>query len=639
MNKISLMLLLFVALHSTAQPVVNVEGVKQKYPGIGFYTLKQNEHIEIKNSGSKLNIKTTSESSVLLLNDHAVLNSERSIYYYNTFSEISDIDARTWVPDGSRFKQVKVNEIFTRKPAKSGVFYDDFMEKYFYYPSLRPGSVISLKYDEEIFDPHMLPAFYFGGSYPIEEARFSVTFPSSVKLKYLYKGNPDAVKFEEKKGKNETTYTWQSVDVPKFESEDNAPDPTFVVPKVVLYIDEFDNNNVQEKVLPDVKHLYKWYSTLLTDVWKEEHNDTKKLADSLTAGIKGDDAKAKALFYWVQDHIKYIAFEDGLGGFIPRPASEVQRKRYGDCKDKATLLCELLRAAGLNGYRAWIGTRDIDYTYAELPSPQVDNHMITAYNNGSKWYFFDATADQIYFDTPTSMIQGKEALIGINADSFLVMKVPEMEMERNKIKSDYTISISNDTVSGNAVELYTGYVKENVFARLTADGLSKVKENAINGLYIGNNKHHVDTFSYSGLADRDSVLAFRYKFNLMNYVTIADDEMYLNMNLKKPYVDDIIDIGKRKNDRIFDFRFVDENATELSTGKKVAGKLPPDRKYEGKNFGFSIRYENSAGKIIMHRKVYIDTLLLKMNQFKEWNDFIEQLSSAYKETIVLKTTK
>ena len=49
----------------------------------------------------------------------------------------------------------------------------------------------------------------------------------------------------------------------------------------------------------------------------------------------------------LQNNINYVAFEDGLGGFIPRGAASVCDKRYGDCKDKSLLLVTLLRDEGL----------------------------------------------------------------------------------------------------------------------------------------------------------------------------------------------------------------------------------------------------------------------------------------------------
>ena len=86
------------------------------------------------------------------------------------------------------------------------------------------------------------------------------------------------------------------------------------------------------------------------------------------------------------ENIKYIAFEYALGGFIPREANEVFQKKYGDCKDNSSILFKMLEIAGLQGNLTWIGTRKIPYTYEEVPTRAVDNHMILSYENKNNTY-------------------------------------------------------------------------------------------------------------------------------------------------------------------------------------------------------------------------------------------------------------
>src|SRR5690606_29442469 len=95
----------------------------------------------------------------------------------------------------------------------------------------------------------------------------------------------------------------------------------------------------------------------------------------LTESAKTSEEKIKSIYYWVQDNIKYIAFEDGISGFRPDAAQNVLVNRYGDCKGMANLTKEMLKVAGFDARLAWIGTNRIPYTY-ELPSLAVDNHMI-----------------------------------------------------------------------------------------------------------------------------------------------------------------------------------------------------------------------------------------------------------------------
>ena len=76
-----------------------------------------------------------------------------------------------------------------------------------------------------------------------------------------------------------------------------------------------------------VEGLYSWYYSLVENINKEETDPALiKLVEELTKGKESDIEKVKAIYYWTQQNIKYIAFEYALGGFIPREANEVFQK-------------------------------------------------------------------------------------------------------------------------------------------------------------------------------------------------------------------------------------------------------------------------------------------------------------------------
>ena len=91
----------------------------------------------------------------------------------------------------------------------------------------------------------------------------------------------------------------------------------------------------------------------------------------------------------------------------------------------------MLKIAGIKGYLTWIGTRDIPYNYTELPTPFTDNHMILTYKNGGKVYFLDATGQYLPLELPSSFIQGKEALVGIDSTEYEILKVPVIDADVN----------------------------------------------------------------------------------------------------------------------------------------------------------------------------------------------------------------
>src|SRR6202012_5439792 len=134
-----------------------------------------------------------------------------------------------------------------------------------------------------------------------------------------------------------------------------------------------------------------WFYSMVKDVNTSISPEVKKVVDSITAGAKSNIEKVKRIFYWVQDHITYVAYEDSLGGFVPREATLVCSRRFGDCKDMASTLVEMIRAAGLEAHQTWIGTRDIPYSFEDVPSPTSTNHMICTYIENGNYHFLDAT--------------------------------------------------------------------------------------------------------------------------------------------------------------------------------------------------------------------------------------------------------
>jgi hypothetical protein len=64
----------------------------------------------------------------------------------------------------------------------------------------------------------------------------------------------------------------------------------------------------------------------------------------------------QALAKFVQSDIRYVAIELGIGGWQPHPAPEIFTHRYGDCKDKATLLSSMLHEVGVESFFISINT-------------------------------------------------------------------------------------------------------------------------------------------------------------------------------------------------------------------------------------------------------------------------------------------
>jgi hypothetical protein len=88
--------------------------------------------------------------------------------------------------------------------------------------------------------------------------------------------------------------------------------------------------------------------------------------------------KLAALARYAQRDVRYVAIEVGVGGYRPHAPAEAIGKKYGDCKDKAVLLVDLLAAAGIEAYPVLIRLDRFGRIDREFPSPFDFNHAIVA---------------------------------------------------------------------------------------------------------------------------------------------------------------------------------------------------------------------------------------------------------------------
>ena len=392
-----------------------------------LFFLEMTNKVIITQEGWDLDIRSTDVTSMFFITENGARNYNDKSISYSSFSSIEEIKAMTLVPTKRKPQKIPVSEIEEKSVLSGGVFFDDRKEKSFSFPGAIPGSVGFCSYTESVKEPRFLGSFYFNSYLPVEKAFYSISFPESVKVNYILRGETDSdIKFERKSEKGVVTLTWEASEREELEFEDNAPDIRFTAPHVILFIEQIENDGEIKPILNGVEGLYAWYNDLTKDVNSSPDPELNKIVGELIADSKTDEEKVRSIFAWVQSNIKYIAFEDGLGGFVPREATDVFTKRYGDCKDMSSIIYEMLKAADLDASLTWIGTRDIPYSYEEVPTPAVDNHMIASIELGGQRIFLDATDEYVPFGWPTGFIQGKQALVGKGEQGFELVDVQVM---------------------------------------------------------------------------------------------------------------------------------------------------------------------------------------------------------------------
>lgn len=607
----------------------------QDFTNDDYIYLKRHENIKIELSNHKFDIaKHVSEQAQYLTSNKLYFANE--VMHFDSFTSIEDIEAYTYLPKAD--KKVVVDYIETKKEFDNGIFYSDQEAKYFTFPAVTEGAITNLNYTEIIKDPHFLGLFRLGSYVPTKSVQLSIEFPKNVTIGYIdFNTQNIGLNFKKEEMANSNKYTWTVENLQGFQGEEDSESSLYYVPHIIVYIKSYEEDGKVHNVLSETKDLYQWYVSL---IHKIDTNDLKMvydIADKLTKNIKSKREKAEIIFNWVQENITYVAFEDGLGGFVPRSAASVCTKRYGDCKDMANLLYEMLNHIGITSFRTWIGTRDRHYSYLEVPTPMVDNHMINTIVIENDTIFLDATDSYVPFGMPSAFTQTKEALLGIDDQNFKIIKVPAQKPEQSESTIISNMTLDQETLNVSEKRSLTGYDKVDFISEYTYKKGDKTDEEYLNTtLGLGNNKTKYTNISKENFDNQNTPLILNYDLNIENYAKVIGNKSYVNMNIDRTLSKSNLDIKDRKYSKKIDYKFHKNFVTTFTVPKAYkVNYVPEESSFENPNYSFKIYYEVKDNQIIQHKTITINTLRIENDEFESWNDFIKSIIKAYKKSIII----
>ncbi|RYD75859.1 MAG: DUF3857 domain-containing protein, partial [Sphingobacteriales bacterium] len=445
--------------------------------------------------------------------------------FYNDMQPIEEVSI--WVDGSKRHGIVPKHEYYSSE----GIFYSDARICYFNLPLLKKGSTSQVNIAKTILDPHYFTSIYFADRQAINEQEITVTVPSWMQVE-LKEYNFEKYHIQKSKSVKDdaTIYTYSMKNLPAMKQEKQSPGASYYAPHILVMSKSAQPKDEKYVYFNTLADQYNWYRKLVLQI----NNDDaviKQKADEIVKGINTDEEKVKAIYMWVQDNIRYIAFENGIAGFKPEKAQEVLAKKYGDCKGMANLLTEMLRSQKLDARRCWIGTKHIAYDYS-TPSLSVDNHMIAAWMNKGKPVFLDATEKYIGFGEVAERIQGRQTLIE-NGDKFLLEHVPTADYNQNTSLEKRVLTVEGNHLKGHVVQTWKGENKEWILSQLN-DTKQDKQENVLKRyLSEGKQNFEISNLKITNLTNYNADLKIEYDILWKDVATSFDKETYIEINNRR----------------------------------------------------------------------------------------------------------
>ena len=630
MKKILFLILLLPLTYFSIAQTANISLI-DKYANEKRVILNKQEtyYLSVKN-----NLPTASRdySEEILVIDPTIESNGMAEIHFNTFSKISDIQGETQT--GKKKTRIDLyNDVETHDIMLSNIFYSGYKKKTVHFKRLTKGATTKLTYKEVFTKPRMMPTFSVGEGVPLLSTELKIVASNKVSLGYIVFNNDDKTIniTETKNSSGQKIYTFKAENVRKMSHESGSPSYSYIAPHVIFYIKGYETNKGYQSFLESDKDLFNWYASLVENINKKDEAELQGITTELIKGKTTDKEKAVAIFNWVQQKIKYVAFEDGMGGFIPREAADVCSKRYGDCKDMANILNQMMTFAELNSYLVWIGTRNRPYSYKEVPTPAVDNHMIAAIRLNNEVIFLDATSQYVPFGYPTPFIQGKEAMVNLG-EKHEIIKVPEMAADANLNINTININIDGDVLKCKAEKELKGYSKMSFLGRF--DAYANEEEDFWKyQLSLGNNKFHLDGQTHELNTYTTDNIKINYDFTLASYARKVGSRILLNPHLYKTGWDLLEE--DRKNDYEFRYKRTHEMhySIAIPAGYTI-NKLPSSSEMKNESLSYTITYAQEGDKILVDVIMANHSLVIKKENQVAYNEVVESLKKAQKKNIM-----
>ena len=352
-------------------------------------------------------------------------------------------------------------------------------------PAIAPGSIVEQEYvskdTQTIFEGGVVFGCMFGRGEPVQHFRLVLDAPASLPLRYDMQLLPDLKpEREEENGRLRLTFDHGPMDALD-EPESNLPSDAPAYPSVIF------------STGTSWKRIAQLYGGIVDR--QIAQSDLKPIVAPLIKGKKSREEIAAALLQYVDRQVRYTGIEFGAAAITPHPPSETLKNRYGDCKDKATLLVAMLRAAGIPSYVAVLRAADREDIHPDLPGWNFDHAIVYAPGAaGSPDFWIDATDERARLGEIQAGDQGRLALIAraetdslvltpvtSSQDNLLVEKrefqlaeygtahVVETSEPHGDLESDYRYSYG-DVEDMNRRSQLTDYMKDQYLAK----GLDKI---------------------------------------------------------------------------------------------------------------------------------------------------------------------
>lgn len=346
-----------------------------------------------------INNDDVSQGTALLLFDQQIHQPKKTVYYRFASKIVDNVGIQNSstidvsydpsyqklqfhrlniIRDGEVIDKLKVKnfQLIQRELNADSYLYDGSLSAMLNISDVRTGDIIDYAYSIIGFNPihgsKFSTSFYLNDYDPIGKLNISILSDRSLNFKSFNSTLEPAISKES----GLTKYLWEDKEVEKADIENNVPYWKMNYASVLVS----DYESWEEVV--------NW-ATPIFEVNERPSKQLQDKIDEINSTYKTEGEKIEATLNFVQDEVRYLGLEQGIGAYKPFMPNKVFEQRFGDCKDKSLLMTTMLNHMDIEAYPMLVNTY-LKHTIKEfIPSPKFFDHcvvkVVTDFNR-ELWY-------------------------------------------------------------------------------------------------------------------------------------------------------------------------------------------------------------------------------------------------------------
>jgi Domain of Unknown Function with PDB structure (DUF3857)/Transglutaminase-like superfamily len=571
---------------------------------------------------------------------------------FNTHSKINGIHGWCIPAQG---KDYEVKDKDAMEVAAPKVEYSELMTdiryKVLHIPASDVGNIVGYEYESEEQPLVLQENWHFQEESPTRESHYSLQLPAGWEYKAAFLNYPEV-----KSSQSGNQISWTVSDVPGLRKEGDMPPLQGIAGQMIVSFFPAGGPSTKNG-FSNWLEMGIWYWNLETGRFDASPEIKAKVAE-LTASAATPLEKMKVLARFVQQDIRYVAIELGIGGWQPHPAADVFAHRYGDCKDKATLMRSMLHEIGVDSYQIAINT-ERGSVGPDTPAHQGFNHQIIAVKlpDGvtsselvavaqdpklGRLLFFDPTNEFTPFGQIAGHLQANWGLL-IAPDGGQMVQLPKQPSSMNSIQRIAKLTLdSSGMLTGDVKEVRIGDRARHerfVLGRVTndADRIKPIERLLADSMSM----FQITKATLVNLTHTDQPFGFNYTFNAQSYAKSAGDLMLVRPRVLGSKSSALMETKEpRKFPIEFDGPALDTDTFEITlpAGYSVDDLPPP----VDADFGFASYHSKSEvnGNVIRYTRAFeVKDLSVPVSKAEDLKKFYRIVAGDERNTAVLKPSK